>query len=600
MFACSDRTVACQQIGLSRCADERGLYRLLDVEVLPSGIGFALAPQAFYWKEPNEPPIPNPHPADDWECWQNESKTWPIRGGGTLRTRDFFSVGRAGERLFVCGHSETAACTPDYAVVLSATVTASAAAIVEPEWEVVYRGPDWSRCRDFMRVPGEPSQVRARITGQLVIDFDESGDVVQESDLVTEYGEVPGLSWLADLPLDGYTVFESNEGQTFVHSAGGLERIYGGPDRELASYRGAVAIGEGDFVVLGHPEGLLRVRVLESGGDFPEVDVRVLADPTGALQPGDALRDAVLDSKETEAAGMPVVLLAGERAGDTLLVRAVIGDAELVRGDRLSAPGSVSGLGAVRIGEAAPGQFVIGLEGTRLLRAVGDAVTELEIDFDDPDTADVEARPSLGVDTCTGNQPRLDAWRDIAGNNGVAWVAGSHQLVFRVTGDRVERFIGSPNAEYSALLVTCPDRTVFAGRGETVDLAGLERISLQFWTIDPVELDETKEITLAIRREQALREIAADQVLAIGIGYISEGYPRAVFPDATAGRGDPEHPPFAAMLHNGHLARFFAAEGLDGERPPFYPEVVVQSPGGYVLYGGLDSRLALGVPKAQR
>ena len=123
---------------------------------------------------------------------------------------------------------------------------------------------------------------------------------------------------------------------------------------------------------------------------------------------------------------------------------------------------------------------------------------------------------------------------------------------------------------------------------------------MQFWSIDPIETDPTEEVSLVIRREQALREIASDQVTAIGIGYIVEGYPRSVFPDATSGRGDPAHAPFAAVLHNGFLTRFFAGEGLDAERPPFWPEVAVQSPGGYVLYGSWDSRLALGVPAAKR
>jgi hypothetical protein len=396
-------------------------------------------------------------------------------------------------------------------------------------------------------------------------------------------------------------VLESNEGQAFLKEGGEeLSRFYGGDGRALASYTGAVALGEGDFLVLGHPEGLVRVRVMESSTDFPTTEIRVLSDPTGALVDGDALRDVVVDSAATAASGVPVVVLAGEREGDTLLVRAVIGEDELVRGDPIVPPASVSGLGAVRIGEASPGQFVVGLEGTRLIRVNGDQTAELDIDFDDPDTEEVEARPVLSPDGCSGNTPRLDAWRDVEGKNGVAWVLGSHQLVFRVSGDRVERFYGSPNAEYSAMMLACSDRAVFAGRGYTVDLAGLEQLAMQFWSIDPVDFDLDEEVSLTPRREQALREIASDQVIAIGIGYLTEGYPRAVFPDATGGRGDPEHPPFAAMLHNGYFARFYAAEGLDDARPPFYPEVIVQSPGGYVLYGSWDSRLALGVPTAKR
>ncbi len=602
VFACTDRTLACQQVGLTSCPDQRSLAFVLDLDILPNGAGFGLADHAFYYKDPNAPPLPNPSPADTWRCWQNTSRTWPMRGGGTVKTREFASVGHAGNRILVCGHSETAACTPDYAVVLSATVTASAGAVVDPEWEMVYRGGDGSRCRDFMRVPGHPEQTRLRLSGQVLVDFDGNGDVVQETNIGAQYGNVPGLTWIDDMMLDGYTLLESNESQAYLREpdTSELTQIYGGPDRALASYRSAVAIGEGDFLVFGNPQGILRARVMQSGGDFPAVDLRILADPTGVLAAGDDLRDAVVDSEETAASGMPVVMIAGERAGDTLLLRTVISDTEIVRGTKLEPPASVDNLGAVRIGEAAAGQFVVGLEGTRLLRVVGDQVTELAIDFDDPDTDEVEARPELGPDGCTGNPRRLDAWRDIAGKNGVAWVAGANQLIFRVTGDRVERFFGSPTAEYSSLLVTCPDRVVFAGRGTTVDLGGIERLALQFWSIDPIEPDPMAEPSLLIKREQALREIAADQVTAIGIGYIREGYPRAVLPDATAGRGDPAHRPYAAMLSNGLTVRFFAAEGLDAERPPFYPEVVVQSPGGYVLYGGWDSRLALGVPESKR
>jgi hypothetical protein len=601
MFACTDRTVACQQVNLGDCPDERGLDLAIDAQILPDGSGFALANHAFFYKDPNSAPIANPHPADAWKCAQDATNTWNIRGGGTLKVSDFAALGRAEDRIFVCAHASVPDCMPYAAVVLSATVTSSAGAVVEPEWEVVYQGYDWSRCRGFMRVPGQPSQTRLRISGQVLIDFDRDGNVLEESNIGTKYGDVPGLVWIEDL-ADGYTLLESNESQAFLKedAQDGLTRFYGGEDRALATYNGAVAIGEGDFLVFGHPQGILRLRVLESTDGFPSTDLRLLADPTGVLAEGGALRDAVIDAKETAAAGRPVVLIAGERGGNTLLLRAVIGDGEVERGTTLSTPASVEGLGAVRIGEAAPGQFVIGLEGTRLLRAVDDVVTELEIDFDDPDTEAVEARPVLGADRCSGDTPRLDAWRDIAGNNGVVWVLGAYQLVFRVTGDRVERFIGSPSAEYSSMLLTCPDRAVFAGRGTSVDLAGIERVTMQFWSIDPIEFDPNEEISLTLRREQALREIASDQVNAIGIGYLQGGYPRAILPDATGGRGDPEHLPFAAVLHNGHIARFFAAEGLVEERPPFYPEVAVQSPGGYVLYGGYDSRLALGVPRSKR
>lgn len=602
MFACNDASMACQRAGLEQCEDESQLANVLDVEILPGGSGFALADHAFYYRASNAPPRSNPDPNDPWTCSQNRDP-WPWRGEAEepVKTRLFSSLGRAGNRLFVCGLTSTPPCEPDYAVVLTATITSSVGVVPDPSWEVVYRGSDWTRCGSFLEVPGAPNQTRLHLSGQRLVDFDATGAVVQETSIADVYGEVPGLHSLLDLAQPGFAALQSNESQLFLKEEGApLTRIYGGEARERADYRAAVALGEGDFLAFGHPDGAARIRVLESTVDgFPEVDVRVLADPTGAIKAGDALRDAVLDRKETEAAGVPVVLVAGERESDTLLLRLVVGDGEILRSDVLTPPGSVDDLGAVRIGEAAPGQFVVGTEGTRILRVVNDEVTELDIDFDDPDTEEVEVRPTREPNACSGNVPRLDAWRAVDGKNGVAWVVGSDQLAFRVTGDRVERFMGAASIEYSALRVTCPDDVLLAGRGHTVDLAGVDQFRMQFWGVAPVEMEE-EEISLGVRRGQALQEVGEEQITSISILSIVQGYPRAVFPDVAEGGGPAQHRPFAVALSNGYLPRFFAASGLDHVRPPFSPEVVVQSPGGYVLYGGRDSRLALGVPKSKR
>lgn len=601
LFACNDRSMACQRASLERCGDESQLANLLDVEILPDGSGFGLADHGFYFRAPNPPPASNPDPNDTWSCSQNR-EAWPWRGDveEPVKTRLFSALGRAGNRLFVCALSSTPPCEPDYAVVLTATVTSSVGVVPDPSWEVVHRGGDWSRCQGFLQVPGQPEQTRLHLSGQRLVDFDTSGAVVRETSIAEAYGEVPGLQSVFDLALPGSSALQSDESQLFLKAEGEpLSRIYGSERRERATYRAAVAIGEGDFLAFGHPDGVVRVRVLESMRDgFPEVDIRLLEDPTGAIVAGDALRDAVLDRKETDAAGVPAVLVAGERDADTLLLRLVIGEGEIIRSDVLVPPASADNLGAVRIAEAAPGQFVVATEGTRILRVVNDQVTELAIDFDDPDTDIAESRPTRSPDRCSGNVPRLDAWRAVDGKHGVAWVVGSDQLAFRVTGDRVERFMGAASIEYSALRVTCPDDVLLAGRGHTVDLGGVDQFRMQFWGLAPVEQEE--EISLGARRTHALQELAEEQITSINIGSISQGYPRAIFPDVADGGSSAQHRPFAVALSNGLMPRFFSAGGLEHVRPPYYPEVVVQSPGGYVLYGGRNSRLALGVPKSKR
>jgi hypothetical protein len=601
IFACSDRTLGCQQVGLGTCPDERSLSTILDLEVLPDGTAFALGDHAFYARPPNAPPASNPSPADFWDCSQHPDPwTWRGATADPVRTRLFQALGRAGDRIFVCAISSTDACEPDYAVVLTATVTSSAGAVVEPEWEVVYRGGDWSRCRAFLDLPSDPTGIRLQLSGQRLVDFDASGAVTLESWIGTEYGEVASLHSFYDLEVPGWSMLQSVESQIFLKRDGEpLSQVYGGPSIVGAHYTVAAAIGEGDFLAFGHPEGPVRVRVLESTDGFPATDVRVLADPTGAFADGGSIRDLVLDTEATGAAGGPVVLAVGERAGDTLLLRLTIGDADITSFETLAPPASVGDLGAVRVAEAAPGRFVVALEGTRLLGIGGGAVTDLEIPFDDPDTEEVEVRPNAGVNGCNGNEYRLDAWRDVVGRNGAAWVVGSHQLAFRVVGDRVERFVGPPSIEYSAAMAICSDDIVLAGRGESVDLAGVTLFRLQFWSIADVPEPDAEEISLVLRREQGLTEFGQDEITSIGIYDIQQGYPRAVFRDSTTGRSR-GHPALAIALSNGLLPRFFVSEGLEAARPPFYPEVVVQSDGGYILYGTWDSRLALGVPQSKR
>lgn len=122
----------------------------------------------------------------------------------------------------------------------------------------------------------------------------------------------------------------------------------------------------------------------------------------------------------------------------------------------------------IKIVGVGPSLFVIATHDGRLLRLRDDAVDEIPIEsWDDPSTANVEARPSVACSSVSPYPWEGEAWifRDLAAAGGVAFAAGCEALPLRIfaqgTRPTVQRInpIGSVLEERLrtlALAMPCP------------------------------------------------------------------------------------------------------------------------------------------------
>ncbi len=578
MFACNDNSLSCRRVSLTRCMNESRLGPLTEIEILPNGAGIAMANTALYLKPPNPPPEENPQSTDTWTCTQPEGMFERLDGSPGLRVRDFGSMTALGDRVFVCGQSQVDACDYSAAVVLTATVSGAPGELPQPDWKVAYEGAPGSFCRRFLPSPN-PQQVRLRLTGFLVVDLDADAQVVQELDLPSVYGPSDGLLDLVGVGPD--TVLSRTvENRIYLGPSGGpLTQVYGAPQREGSAYLSLVALPDGRFLLPGH---LDKIGVLDpDGASRPEA----LTATDEVFAPA-RIEDAVLDTAYT-GAGLAVMVV-GSRDDQPLLSRVVIEGDRITSERKIATPAAVDGLSLLGIAEASPGQFVVMAQGTQLLRIVDDRAEMLEIDFDDPLTEAQESRPFVGPDSCSGQTPRLDAFRDIAGGHGVVWVVGLEGLLFRVVQDQVERWAAPENVALTAVQARCPDAPVFAGRGNFTSQAGIANLRMAFYVLAEPEEEDA-------RRPQTLLQVGEDDLIGVNIDDVIQGIPRAILLDAQPTTGP--RTPFGVVLRGGLLHRMFSGGGIEQILAPFAVQSVAQSADGTVLMGGFDANLALGRPQ---
>lgn len=595
IYACTDDRIDCLSVMVQRC--DRATYYggLGDLAITDNGVGVGLSGQVLYFKAARPAPMINPHPGDPWVCaeprpnyaWRAPSTEAPVRLGwlGAMTTHH--------NRVYVCAETVYENCQPNYAVILTATVSDTPNQVPDPALEVVYRGADWSRCREFLDVPGQ-SGARVLLSGQRIVDFDAQANPIAETDLTRAYGSVGGYQSI-EQHQPGWLLARGSENRVYVTTgtAAGFVQAYG-PERASGSgYDVLIALEDGNFYALGGPRGLERIRVTE-GASFPDVQIEVVPDLAEALLTSDDLRAGVFDtaaSSETEHH----LLVGGRRGNGPYLARYVVDASGIKTAVPLSLPNNLGNVAVVRLAEIGPGNFLAVLEGSSVFSVRGTQALEVEIDYDDPSTPTEERRPTRSPDVCTREVPRLDLWRGVGGAFGVGWLVGTDGLVIRVGGTQGTRFV-VPEARgltLTSALVSCPDIAVLGGQGREPDLGGGDLVRMQLFKTTPAlepapgQPDDPRDL--------ALERIGKEELDSLTLYPIYSGSPRALLPEAPNSRS--REAAFAVVLDNGFIHRMFAADRLTYTRVPFEPWAVAPSPKGWILFGGGESRLALGVPR---
>lgn len=592
--ACSE-ALDCDSATVNTC--RRAMYYggIGELAMLDNGAAVGRSNQVLYLKGARPPPAINPHPLDPWVCVEPKDQySWRGTGGQpAVRLGWIASMTTVGNRVFVCAETTYENCEPNYAVILTATVAPTFSGSPDIPLQVTYRGGDWSRCRRFLKVPGQRG-VRALLSGQRLIDFDEDGWFVSDTDLATAYGPVPSYQGI-EQPQPGWLIGRSTENRIYVATgtAAPFVQAYGPESAAGASYDVLIALDDGDFYAFGHPRGAQRVRVTPAG-DFPTVALELVPDLAEATLTSDDLRAGALDHGASTDAEHHL-LVGGKRGRAPYLARYMITATGIQSAQVVNLPEGLGDVAVVKIAEIGPGNFLVALEGASVFSVRGTTAAAVEIDYDDPSTLDVEARPARSPDVCTRQPPRLDLWRAIGGSHGVGWLVGTDGLVIRVGGTQGTRFVvpGARGLTVTAVEATCPDQVLIGGQGRQFDSSGGEAVRMQFWK--SVQSLETPEGRLEEPRDLALERIGELDVEAVTIYPIYAGLPIALFPENPVGSRSER--PFAAVLEDGYVHRMFVADRLAYTKSPFVPKAVAASKKGWILFGGDESRLALGVPR---
>lgn len=627
LFACRESPLECTRANVAGCAGDQASVILDDALILPDGSGLGVSRRALYLKAPGMSAT-EPRPEEPWRCTTYDS-AFPWRAGlpeGTapIPVRPFSAVAHVGARAFVCGLREPPPCEPHYPVVLTATVSAAPGQIPAPRWEIVARARDGLYCHGFLPVPGDPSRVRLMFNDGRTIDLDERGAVVAEGRIGDLFG-AGALGWLEVGALPSGNVFARTRenGLYFGDGASPFEQLYGPAPPVRASYGEVVAAGDA-FFVFGHPDGVTRVGATRDASGAPERwNLERLRDPGGALRPSDHVRDVIVDTSATAAnPGSVVLVVAGYSDGSPIVpllrrlrVDGGPGEGTLGGFDDLPVPASIAGLALDGVAETGPNHFVAIVQDTRVIDVDAEAgAFEVDLDFDDPTTPDREVRPTTSPGECGGPAPRLDAFRDIDGASGVAWVVGKNGMIFRIAAGRAERFvptveevIGSPvptlAADLTHVRASCPDRALITGEYSRGNGEGGR--SLTVWRVAPrgatgecfptagaPEAPGTPEEEALVVRE--LREDPDARCLNLPpTSSIPFSRPRQLLVDRDAA---------AVLLEDGFIHRFQPERApRPGEatlRVPFPVAAAAQNTRGELLFSGTEARLAIGVPGA--
>lgn len=580
--ACSTNPVSCQPVNFSRCDDERSHSRVFDLEMLPDGTGVAIAHQGLFYKAPNAPPLINPHPSDPWMCDQFPE---PLPApSGELSIVELGAMTSVGDRVFVCARAKARErCMADFAVVLTATVSAPFGELPEPDWKVTYESGANVYCREFLE-PRASGEVRMLLSGHRIVDLDLDGGAVGSTRVQDEYGSFPRMG--AVYPMaDGSLLGLGSDNQVWVNTAtSSFVKIYGPESADAATYRAAAVTPAGDFLVFGHPNGLLRVSAEDGASTLLETDALVSA----------RIEAVALDEAATTGT-REVYFVGGAKDGDAFLARVEVDGASVVVTAPLTLPSDLDAtLDVVDLAATSPGRFVAATLGTQLLRIDGTAVEKIAVQLDDPTTEKIEELPRPGPDQCSGNVPRVDAWRRVIAAGGVAWVVGQYGLLVRVDGVRTERFAIDERLTISGAIATCADRVFVTGYGTAEELDAPYG-SVSFYETTEQTLDPNEEEPRLLERALAFERVSEEEIIALQISEVQYGRPIDLLLDSTAdGRGMATTS--AVVLTNGFLYRRAASERIEYLRVPFEPRRAVQAPNGTVLFLGGESRLAIGRP----
>jgi hypothetical protein len=500
-------------------------------------------------------------------------------------------IGRVGDRAFVCTLVQSVLGGGDkYLVTLTSTLTGSDPAWV-PVKEAQKVGYSSNPCGGFVRRPHQPTQLLQIGTpaddGAMILDGETgSGTPIYNAQVMAEYG----------VPDSAFTAFQdltSTSAPALVLSLQGNAWL--APDRSPP------------HLIYGSPTPRPQLdRVVGAGGAFWAFSPRSTP-PLQIFEPsGQGARASTPAGVQSDP--MRVVLAAAEdhRAGGVLVSSAICGPAgssflnRLVRaGDRvvtttISLIDRVSG-----IAELSPGRFLLIADGPRLFELDGDALTEIRIDWDDPETPQIEIVPTVNNGNCPISDapscpsPRaVDVFRAVDAVDGVAFVVGCGGTLLRVAAGRAERISvtrGSEtqwqpatNAEepidppaLSAVRALCPDQALFGAMP-----------SFQVRSTDATEIGWFFDTTPS-GGSLKVEDYSTYQLgprLRFGIGY----------PIAILGPVDAP----VAIFQGGVLGTLYAF-GNTKERPQFNDTFGVAGalPSGQMLIGTGEDRLLLATPR---
>ncbi|MCK6544691.1 hypothetical protein L6R52_02400 [Myxococcota bacterium] len=611
MFACEPDGSRCQPVSVTSCAgDVYGLI-LRDVVTLPNGTGVGISDRALYYKAAGSGGLV-PAPSDPWTCHSDLPPVpWRADAGGgedSVSMRTYRAIARLGDRVFLCGLRTPPRCEASYPVVLTATVGAALGEAPTPEWVAIAREADWADCQRFLPVPGDPTKVRALFSNGRTIELDADGNVGARGQIGELFGPST-LPWseIRALPSGSLVARTRENGLYWSDGTSRFVQLYGGA-YERASYSRIVSTPQG-FFAFGHPTGIVRVDASHTG-DQPSGVMGFVEDRVGGLVAGDRVRGAVVDSSTIDGDGFDLVVTGyRDTSPVTPLVRRLRIEAKTATVSRIASavdvevPEALVGLAVDGITETSRGRFAAIVQDTRIITIEGDVATEIELDFDAPETEAIELKPRNQPSDCGGGTARLDAWRAIDGENGVAWAVGQQGLVMRIAGGKAQRFIlnveetpGMPkpvtDADVAIVRATCADRVLLAGRYDR--LQGMGGRTLSVWSVVPKAAPAGTCLPAAAPvippgdgEVLETRELAETECLRIPhtVGQLVYGYPRAFLSDGTG---------TAIALENGYLHRF-GSNRLERLRVPFSVSSVAQDADGAILFGAGDARLAVGI-----
>lgn len=614
--ACTDDMFQCASVRLTECAREAVDSALFDITIMNDGTGVAAAPNAIYYKAPRPPPESNPDISDTWTCTQRQVAYEWVRGSPAgsrpTRVRGFRALGRAGNRLFLCGNQVVDQCADTRAVVLTATIGAEPNTLPNPDWRILMTGGDRVLCHRFLDIPGEPERTRLLFNNGVTRDLDQTGSVVQEGRIGTLFP--PGAPpWFEISTLSPRSILmRTRENGVYVSDGrASFQRLYGSDRYEGSDYQAIVPTDTG-FLAFGNPNGLVEVTVPKDAvghKEGPPVTTR-LTDWRGLRKSGDSLRAAVIDSQRSREGTIAIVVAGGNDSSGRLvplLRRAFIGR-DAATGSRtitdaqdVAIRGGPDGIAFVGLTETAPGRFVITAEGTRIFELSGAEAAEVPIDFDAPDTPEVETKPVHEPSPCGGGTAPF-SWRAIDGANGAAWAVGELGLIVRIASGRAERYIAPiedtrgtsrpVNAEWGAVRALCADRVLIGGQYPEPDLGALAGV----WEV--AHRGSTPGCTLSARPDPAA--IVLDGLLVRQVNETCIGFPNVVdirfaVPKSFLVDG----PSVALVLDSGQIHRVQAMR-TERLKVPFSIESAAQNPNGHLLFGGTEARLAVGIPTSTR